>query len=260
MIKTQLQINAPYISLNNNLCEISELETECLFGEIFTADKIYENWVWGSLKTDGYKGWIKKKYLSEPIITNYRISSLAANINVQPQIRSNTIFNLSLNALITVLEIEDNWAKIKINKRIYKHNYGFIHTNHIEPKRKIISDWVVNAEKFIGIPYKWGGRSCNGIDCSALLQLSLSAAGINIKRNCSDQIKDLRKYKSNHENFQRGDVFFWKRHVGIGLNPNEIIHSNGFHMKTTIEKREKALERIYLEEGNLIAKYHIPVL
>ena len=55
-------------------------------------------------------------------------------------------------------------------------------------------------------------------------------------------------------------MFFWKRHVGIGLNPNDIIHSNGFHMKTTIEKREQALERIYLEEGNLIAKYHIPVL
>ena len=122
MTKNKLQITTPYIPLKNDVYDTSELETECLFGEIFTIKEIFRNWVWGVLKTDGYQGWIKKKYLDEPVITNYRISSLAANVNVEPQVRSNTIFNLSFNALITVLKIENNWAKIKINKNTYRHS------------------------------------------------------------------------------------------------------------------------------------------
>lgn len=260
VIKNKLQIILPYIPLKNDVYDTNELETECLFGEIFVIEKETGSWVWGTLETDGYKGWVKKKYLDKPMTSNYKISSIVATVHFEPKVRSNTIFNLSLNALLTVIEIKRDWAKIKINKGVYEYDYGFVHTNHIKPKKTKILDWVSYTEKFIGIPYKWGGRSYNGIDCSALLQLSLSSAGICVKRNCNEQKKLLRKYPSNHNVFCRGDIFFWKRHVGIGLNSNEIIHANGFHMKTIVEKRKTAIDRIYFEEGELIAKYNIPVL
>ena len=52
-------------------------------------------------------------------------------------------------------------------------------------------------------------------------------------------------------------IFFWKGHVAIGLNSSEVIHANGFHMKTFVEKRKSAIQRIYFEEGMLIAKFFI---
>ena len=60
VIKNKLQIIVPYISLKNDVYDTNELETECLFGEIFIIEKETDNWVWGTLETDGYKGWVKK--------------------------------------------------------------------------------------------------------------------------------------------------------------------------------------------------------
>ena len=116
MIKDKLQVIKPLISLKNSISHDDVLKTECLFGELFTIEKTFKNLAWGTLETDGYKGWVKKKYLDTPNITNYKVSSLVATVNAKPNVRSNTIFNLPLNALVTVIEISDAWAKIKINK------------------------------------------------------------------------------------------------------------------------------------------------
>ncbi len=252
-----LQIVTPLASMRNKPNNLSELETECLFGEKFEVLKTQDVWAFGILKTDGYKGWIEKKFLDEKFNNNYRISSLSANVNLCPNIKSSSLFNLSMNSLINVEEIRNNWAKIRISEKLFKLNFAFVHVKHLISISETFKDWVTFAENFLNVPYKWGGRGYTGIDCSALLQLSLTTAGIYVKRNCKDQIIDLKKCWSDPKIFKRGDIYFWKGHVGIGLDPDFIIHANGFHMKTIIEKRKDALDRIYHEEGPLIVKYHL---
>ena len=56
-----------------------------------------------------------------------------------------------------------------------------------------VIDWVKTAEMFINIPYKWGGRDSWGIDCSALVQLSLQSSGIFFPRDTVDQKKLIGK-------------------------------------------------------------------
>jgi hypothetical protein len=44
--------------------------------------------------------------------------------------------------------------------------------------------------------------------------------------------------------FARGDLVFWKGHVAIGLDAEQIIHANAFHMAVAIEPLDAAIERI----------------
>ena len=39
-------------------------------------------------------------------------------------------------------------------------------------------DFVAVAERFVGVPYLWGGKTSLGIDCSGLVQVALTAAGM----------------------------------------------------------------------------------
>ena len=50
-------------------------------------------------------------------------------------------------------------------------------------------DFVAVAERFVGTPYLWGGKSSFGIDCSGLVQIALNAAGIGCPRD-SDMQQD----------------------------------------------------------------------
>ena len=112
-------------------------------------------------------------------------------------------------------------------------------------------DWVKHAEQLIGTPYKWGGRDTIGIDCSALLQLSLFLGGIKAPRNTNEQIKMKFKTINKLNEIKRGAVIFWKGHVGILSKEKTLIHANAFSMKVTKEPLSKAIDRMSSSYGNI---------
>ena len=48
----------------------------------------------------------------------------------------------------------------------------------MKPITENAPDIVTEAQKFLGVPYLWGGNSALGIDCSGLVQVACSACGI----------------------------------------------------------------------------------
>ena len=94
------------------------------------------------------------------------------------------------------------------------------------------------AGRFLNVPYYWGGKTFHGLDCSGLVQLSLQACGIAAPRD-SDMLAALGDPVAldGPAPFSRGDLVFWKGHVGIMVDSVLMVHANAHHMLVAIEPR-----------------------
>ena len=120
---------------------------------------------------------------------------------------------------------------------------GFVPKQPSCASRPIEPDFVAVAERFVGTPYLWGGKSSLGIDCSGLVQVALTACGVACPRDSDMQEAAVGK-PANLAGLQSGDLIFWKGHVAIARGRNSLIHANAFHMAVTIEPVAEALARI----------------
>ena len=199
--------------------------------------------------TDNYKGWVWKSDFGELPDFNYYVSEIRTNILTSPNIKSQYISYIPMRAKVKVIKNKNGWAEVYIGEHS-DNKIGFVTFNHLINKDIISKDWVLFAEKFYNSPYRWGGRDSLGIDCSALLQLSLSFAGISIPRDTSDQIKyfvesEFFKVDDYHKNLiKRSSIIFWEGHVGIAINESKIIHASGHHHKVVYEELYITMKRI----------------
>ena len=125
---------------------------------------------------------------------------------------------------------------------------------HLGGIGEMAADFVAVAERFVGTPYLWGGKSSIGIDCSGLVQVALNAAGTGCPRDSDMQRDGLGRALSPAEarRLQRGDLIFWKGHAAIVRDADNIVHANAHHMAAVVENTREAIARIKAA-GNEIA-------
>ena len=115
---------------------------------------------------------------------------------------------------------------------------------HLVPIDEFEKDFVAVAERFLGVPYLWGGKTALGLDCSGLVQISLTACGIACPRDSDMQEAALGAPVADRANLKRGDLIFWKGHVAIVRGAESLLHANAFHMAVAIEPIAEAVTRI----------------
>lgn len=228
-----------------------EITSQILFGETFVFSKQTKCFIYGLNLTDNYEGWVCSSDLGILPEFNFYVSEIRVNLLSKPEIKSEFIKYLPMRAKIKVINIDKNkvWAKMQLPKSC-RFKFGYVPFNQILDKTKYEDDWVFFAEKFIGTPYRWGGRDSLGIDCSSLVQLSLAFNGYYIPRDTCDQIN----YFCKHENFivkrnvypkiERGSIIFWDGHVAVAINDDTIIHASAHHKKVVYESLNEAIRRI----------------
>lgn len=87
------------------------------------------------------------------------------------------------------------------------------------------------AESFLGVPYRWGGSTPRGFDCSGLVQYVYREAGVNLPRRSTDQSRTGRR--ADLDDLKPGDLIFFRidrnvvSHVGISVGGGEFIHAPG---------------------------------
>ena len=89
----------------------------------------------------------------------------------------------------------------------------------------------------------WGGKTCRGIDCSALLQLFYYYNNSFYPRDTKDQIRYSTK-QLKRKVFKKGDIIFWKGHVAVCIDSKKLIHAYGPEKKVLIMPIIKTIERI----------------
>jgi len=213
------------------------LLTEALYGErvtIYESDD--EGWAWGQLAKDGYVGFLPSAALLAPAAEpTHKVSVLRTFMFPGPSIKLPPTDALPLGATVAVAREDDTFAITATG--------GYIPKRHLVPLATNEGDFGAVAERFVGVPYLWGGKSSLGIDCSGLVQVALHACGITCPRDSDMQEKALGKSVSL-AGLQSGDLIFWKGHVAFALGRNSLLHANAFHMAVAVEPVGEALARI----------------
>jgi cell wall-associated NlpC family hydrolase len=215
----------------------SLLETEALLGETVTLYDEREGWAWVQLDRDSYVGYMPSDGLRHKIVApTHRITSLRTYLYPEPDGKTPPLALLSLNALITVAKPGGKFLELA--------GGGHVFAGHAAPLDIFARDFVAVAESFIGTPYLWGGRTSIGLDCSALVQLALEAAGCSSPRDADMQEAELGRPLRKGERLHRGDLVFWDGHVGIMASGKDLLHANAFHMAVEREPFATAKRRI----------------
>ncbi len=220
-------------------------QTEALSGEGFTVFDRARGWCWGQSAVDGYVGYVAEDCLGpagpEP---GHYVAVPQAHVFSRPDIKSAPLARLPMLARLALAGFEGDFAVLI--------GGGYMIARHLRPMGESADDYVAVAERFIDTPYLWGGRTSNGIDCSGLVQLALAAAGIAAPRDTDMQAAELFAPVPpgpDGRNLRRGDLLFWKGHVGIISAPGRLLHANGHHMLTVDEPLGAAIARIAATSG-----------
>ncbi len=217
--------------------KISNHDSQLLFGEQFQVEQSHGPYVYGYSLHDGYKGYVERDQLVKNApAPNATVTVKATHLYKEPNFKSRPILCLSfLSRLTTTGKAADHFSELVEGQWVYTN-----HINNLNPAH----DLADVAMLYHGTPYRFGGRSVFGIDCSGLVQNCLMALGHdNIPRDSKDQEDNFGKPVSK-DDLQRNDIVFFKGHVGIMVNKTQIINATARHMNTVIEELDD-LEKIY---------------
>jgi cell wall-associated NlpC family hydrolase len=218
------------------------LATEALKGERVTIyDTNAEGWAWGKLAADGYVGWLPANALARPGTSpTHKVAALRTFAFPGPSIKLPPLEALPLGAQLAVARVADRMAVTASG--------AYVPAAHLVSIESYEADFVAVAERFLGVPYLWGGKTALGVDCSGLVQVALTACGIFCPRDSDMQEAALgtrRDRAVGIADCKRGDLIFWKGHVAIARDNASLLHANAFHMAVAIEPIAVAIERIF---------------
>ena len=213
-------------------------DTEALHGESVTVYEERDGWAWGQLERDGYVGYLASAALGAPAKATHRVAALRAHAYPGPSIKLPHALALSLGARVEIVGEAGDFLVDAEGRHFW--------ARHLAPIDSAEADFVAVAERFEHSPYLWGGRTSLGIDCSGLTQAALTAAGVSAPRD-SDLLQKLGA--PVEAPLKRGDLVFWKGHVGVMRDSATLLHANGYHMAVASEPLAAAQSRIAASGG-----------
>jgi cell wall-associated NlpC family hydrolase len=231
------QVVEPQAPLRHDPAPDAPLATEALKGERVTIyDTTGEGWAWGQLAADGYVGWLPANALAAPAApATHKVVALRTFVFPIPSIKAPPLEALPFGAQIAIARWQESFAVTPSG--------AFVPAVHLAPLASYQNDFVAVAERFLGAPYLWGGKTMLGLDCSGLVQIALTACGVPCRRD-SDMQEQAFGTAVELSDLRRGDLLFWKGHVAIACDHATLIHANAFHMAVAIEPVAEAIGRI----------------
>ncbi|MDI7862810.1 NlpC/P60 family protein [Rhizobiaceae bacterium n13] len=238
---TKARITVPVMPLRPCPDATCGIDTELLFGESLEVLDRASGWAWVKADFDGYVGYLPETAVSEiSSEPTHHVVVSRTFVYPAPELRSPHMCALSMGSRVEVV----GEAETRGTRYLLLSGGGAMIADHLLPIGTMPdSDPVTIAARFVETPYLWGGRSGFGIDCSGLVQLSLMMTGRKVLRDTDMQEATLGR-KIDRGDLRRGDLVFWKGHVGMMEDEATLLHANGHTMTVARENFDAAVERI----------------
>lgn len=220
------------------------LDTQILLGDRVKVFDEESGWAWVQAERDGYVGYMACSALAEPgEPSTHRVGAPRTILYREPDMKRPASRTLSLGCAVRVV------GRTETRGTAYALLDGgeAAIASHLLPVGASAADYVAVAERLEFTPYLWGGASAFGVDCSGLVQLSMRMAGRTILRDTDMQAASVGspvEPGGDLSGLRRGDLVFWKGHVGIMTDATTLIHANGHTMLVSREPLREAVDRI----------------
>ncbi|MBC6404117.1 MAG: C40 family peptidase [Rhodospirillales bacterium] len=216
------------------------LDAQLWYGESLSVFECKNGWAWVQGVRDGYVGFTPVQALAgaSDLLPSHQVSVPLTYRFPEPSIKAPPLDSLPMGALLRSIAKRDGFLEL--------HDGGYVFVRHAASADCGRPDWAETAQRFLGVPYLWGGRSFGGIDCSGLVQTGLLIAGHSAPRD-SDMLRDdeaLGRALAPNAPRQRGDLLFSPGHVIMALDEADILHANAYHLATVREAFSLFAERI----------------
>lgn len=210
--------------------------TQLIHGEVVAVYEDRDGWAWGQSETDGYVGFVASADLAHDVIEpTHRIAAIRTLVFAEPDYKSPVVGELGFQSRITLAVERDGYAELARG--------GWIVSRHAMALDRFEPDYLATAHRFVETPYRWGGRSGFGIDCSGLVQACLAHAGLGVPRDSDMQAAGLGDELPGDASPRPGDFVFWPGHVAMLVDAATVIHAASTPLKVCVEPLAAAAER-----------------
>ncbi|WP_432663421.1 SH3 domain-containing C40 family peptidase [Wukongibacter baidiensis] len=230
-------INKTVASIRTKPNGKSSLADEGLLGMVVKLINLEDNG-WYYVETHyKYKGYIhendlvidNERALSWSKEADYLIVHSVVDIMKEPNYQNYVVEMATRGSIMKVTgNKKDKWVEVILPSL----ERGWVKGEYIEKKREfnfekdeniLRESLVQTASKYLGTQYRWGGKSPLGIDCSGLCSMSYMLNGIIIWRDA--ELRDEYMREITREEMKKGDLLFYKGHVGMYIGDEKVIHS-----------------------------------
>ncbi len=233
------RITAAKVALHKGPDLGAAVVSELIFGDDVTVYDEAGNWAWVQNNRDGYVGYVPAGCLSPDLLQpTHKVTALSTFAYGAADLKTPLPCKLYMNSRLHIVEREGDYMRL--------HDGLYVYRRHVGELQEVADDFVSVAERYLEVPYLWGGRTCDGIDCSGLVQIAYEFAGLSCPRD-SDMQQSLAGRAldlGGMEEMQRGDLVFWPGHVAIMVDDAMLLHANARDMAVSVEPFFAAVTRI----------------
>jgi cell wall-associated NlpC family hydrolase len=229
------------VNLYSQPSKAVDVVTQAILGTEVAIWESREGWYYVRLP-DQYRGWIEASHVRVygPADTPYasagpvaEVIDLLAFLYYEPSVTAHApALQVPIGTRLEVAEERDEWVQVALPDRalrwVQRGDVAISAADAHRP-RGSAQDVVATAERFLGLPYLWGGTTPLGLDCSGFVQLVYHLNGVNLLRDADIQYIQTGLTPVDREALQTGDLLFFGEsgisHVGMYIGDGQFIHA-----------------------------------
>ncbi|WP_157017569.1 C40 family peptidase [Mesorhizobium xinjiangense] len=239
-----MRIAVPAADMRAGPAADSGVNSQLVFGDPVLLFETGGDTAWVQAVEDDYVGYVRSSDLAEPDAgPTHHVVVPRTFAYPGPELKAPATRTLSMGSRVRVV----GHAETRGTHYALLASGEALIAAHLLAIDEWLPDFVTVAEMFGHTPYLWGGTSGFGLDCSGLIQLAMRMAGRVVLRDSDMQAETIGtpvEPGGDHAGLRRGDLVFWKGHVGIVCAPGQMIHASGHQMMVVKEPLAEAVARI----------------